>query len=49
MNNNNQAPQETTNTEEDFEQLMALRGCIQLPEDIDIDELRYEAIMEKHG
>lgn len=35
--------------EDDLDGLLALRGCIKLPNNLDIDDLRYQAIMEKHG
>jgi len=45
----NRDAQITTQDEDDLDGLLALRGCIKLPNNIDIDDLRYQAIMEKHG
>jgi len=45
----NRVSQTTPENEDDLDGLLALRGCIKLPNNIDIDDLRYQAIMEKHG
>lgn len=45
----NRVSQTTLENEDDLDGLLALRGCIKLPNNIDIDDLRYQAIMEKHG
>lgn len=45
----NRDAQITTQDEDDLDGLLALRGCIKLPNNIDIDDQRYQAIMEKHG
>lgn len=45
----NRDAQITTQDEDDLDGLLALRGCIKLPNNIHIDDLRYQAIMEKHG
>ncbi|MFM7638597.1 MAG: DUF6364 family protein [Bacteroidota bacterium] len=45
----NRVSQTTQENEDDLNGLLALRGCIKLPNNIDIDDLRYQAIMEKHG
>jgi hypothetical protein len=39
----------TKEKEDDLDGLLALRGCIKIPNNVDIDDLRYQAIMEKHG
>jgi len=33
----------------ELKNLLAIRGCIKLPEDFDIDNLRYQGIMDKHS
>ena len=45
----NRASQIIQEDEDDLNGLLALRGCIKLPNNLDIDDLRYQAIMEKHG
>jgi hypothetical protein len=34
--------------DEEFKSFEKLRGCIKIPNNVDIDDLRYQAIMEKH-
>jgi hypothetical protein len=46
LNRESQINQEN---DDDLGGLLALRGCIKLPENVDVDDLRYQAIMEKHG
>jgi hypothetical protein len=45
----NRDSQITKENEDDLDGLLALRGCIKIPNNVDIDDLRYQAIMEKHG
>lgn len=45
----NRESQKSFENEEAIAGLLALRGCIKLPENIDPDDLRYQAIMEKHS
>ncbi len=45
----NRDSQITTQDEDDLDGLLALRGCIKIPNNVDIDDLLYHAIMEKHG
>jgi hypothetical protein len=45
----NRDSQITTQDEDDLDGLLALRGCIKIPNNVDINDLRYQAIMEKHG
>jgi hypothetical protein len=45
----NRDAQITTQYEDDLDGLLALRGCIKIPNNVDINDLRYQAIMEKHG
>jgi hypothetical protein len=45
----NRDSQITKEKEDDLDGLLALRGCIKIPNNVDIDDLRYQAIMEKHG
>jgi hypothetical protein len=45
----NRDSQITKENEDDLDGLLALRGCIKIPNNVNIDDLRYQAIMEKHG
>ena len=33
----------------ELKNLIAIRGCIKLPEDFDLDSIRYQGIMDKHS
>lgn len=34
--------------DEEFKSFEKLRGCIKIPDNVNIDDLRYQAIIEKH-